>query len=200
MSSSSFEQDSGSEYIPNEDTNLSINSSLLQEMDSNGSDILEQQNPNKLKEIDDPNLPITSHKSETVQLPTTYDSDNLQLPISDQTPFITRNFNFDEIVETSKKKNITNKRVWDKVDHCLFCENSVTNFTRHLIRKHSNEIEVIRFMALPKGSAERKMEADILRKRGNFLFNVDGKTKIKPVRRSYEFETKTSLVTDYLPC
>lgn len=103
MSSSSFEQDSGSEYIPNEDTNLSINSSLLQEMDSNGSDILEQQNLNKLKEIDDPNLPITSHKSETVQLPITYDSDNLQLPISDQTsvPFITWSFNFDGIVETS---------------------------------------------------------------------------------------------------
>lgn len=55
-------------------------------------------------------------------------------------------------------------------------------------------------MALPKGSAERKIEADILRKPCNFLFNVDGKTNIKPVRRPYEFETKTSLVTDYLPC
>ncbi|KAF0709040.1 Reverse transcriptase domain-containing protein, partial [Aphis craccivora] len=163
-------------------------------MDSNGLVILEQQKPNKLKEIDDPNLPITSHKSETVQLPITYESDNLQLPISDQTsvPFITRNFNFYGIIKTSKKKNITNKRVWDKVDHCLLCENNVTNFTRHLLRKHSNEIEVIRFMALPKGSAERKMEADILRNRGNFLLNVDGKTKIKPVRRPYEFETKTS--------
>jgi len=55
-------------------------------------------------------------------------------------------------------------------------------------------------MAIPKGSVEQKREADILRKRGNFLYNVDGKTKIKPVRHPYEFETKTSLVTDYLPC
>jgi len=170
-------------------------------MESNVSDVIEQQDLIKFK-VDDPNLPSTSHKSEIVQLPITYDSDNLQLPLSDQSsvPFISRNFNFNGVVETSKKKNITNKRVWDKVDHCLFCENSVTNFTRHLIRKHSNEIEVIRFMALPKGSAERKTEADILRKRGNFLFNVDGNTKIEPVRRPYEFETKTSFVTDYLPC
>jgi len=68
---------------------------------------------------------------------------------------------------------ITNKRVWDNVDHCLFCETNVTNCTRDLLRKHNEKMKVIRFMALPKGSAERKTEADILRKRGSFLFIVD---------------------------
>jgi len=81
MSSSSFEQDSGSEYNPSGD-NLLINSSLLQEMDSNESDNFEQ-NPSECKRIDDPAHPITSHKSEIVQLPITYDSDNLQIPIPD---------------------------------------------------------------------------------------------------------------------
>lgn len=179
-SSSSFdEQDSGSEYKPHNDTS-SISSSLLHEMDSNESDIEEQP------------LPTTSNGSVILTPPSI---SNVKLSV----PFISSNFNFDGEVETSKKKNITNKRVWDKVDHCLFCEKNVTNFTRHLLRKHNEEIEVIRFMALPKGSAERKKEADILRKRGNFLFNVDGKSKIKPVRRPYEFRTKSS-VSDYLPC
>lgn len=189
------EDNSGSEYYPYVD-NISMNSSLVHEMNSNESDILEQHLPSVLiKEVDDSNHPNKSHGSDIVPLPVTTLSD-----VKSSVPFISKNFNFNGEVEKSKKKNITNKRVWDKTDHCLFCENNVTNFTRHLLRKHNNEIEVIRFMALAKGSAERKIEADILRKRGNFLFNVDGKSKIKPVRRPYEFETKTPLVDDYLPC
>lgn len=53
---------------------------------------------------------------------------------------------------------------------------------------------------MPKGSVERKQYADILRKRGNFLCNVESGTKIKPVRRPYEFDIKSTSVSDYLPC
>lgn len=75
-------------------------------------------------------------------------------------------------VETSKKTQIGNKRIWDKTDNCIFCEVNVTNFTRHIIRKHSSEIEVVRFCALQKGSKERKDFANQLRRRGNFLYNL----------------------------
>jgi len=84
-SSSSFdEQDSGSEYIPYNDT-LSISSSLLHEMDSNGSDIEEQP------------IPSTSNGS---VIPTPPRISNVKLSV----PFISSNFNFDGEVETSKKK------------------------------------------------------------------------------------------------
>lgn len=59
-------------------------------------------------------------------------------------------FNFATTVKTSKKKNITNNRVWDKKDHCVFCEKDVTNFTRHLLRKHKHETEVTKYESLPK--------------------------------------------------
>jgi len=57
----------------------------------------------------------------------------------------------------------------------------------------------MKYEMLPKGSADRKQLADVLRKRRNFLCNVEG-NKIKPVRRSYEFVTKPISVKEYLPC
>lgn len=102
-------------------------------------------------------------------------------------------------VEKSKKSHLTNKRIWDKFDHCIFCEKNVTNFTRHILRNHKDEIEVAEYEALPKGSKQRILLADSLRKRGNFLNNVTG-NEIKPVRRPYEFNKSTVIASDYLPC
>lgn len=91
-----------------------------------------------------------------------------------------------------------NKRVWDKTDHCVYCEKDVTNFTRHVLRKHKDEIEVARYESLPKDSKERKFEADTLRKKGNFLNNVEG-NKVKPVRRPNELK-EIPCANNYLPC
>lgn len=66
------------------------------------------------------------------------------------------------------------------------------------VRKHKNEIEMVKIEALPKGSKERKFEADLLRKKGNFLSNVVG-NKIKPVRRPNEIKGTPS-ANEYLPC
>lgn len=107
-------------------------------------------------------------------------------------------YTFENSVETIKKKSIVNKRVWDKKDHCVYCEKDVTNFTRHLLRKHKDEIEVAKYESLPKGSKERKFAADILRKKGNFLNNVGG-NKIKPVRRPNVLK-ETPCAKNYLPC
>lgn len=168
------EYDSDSEYIPYAD-NLSYNSSIFNEINSHTSD----------KSVTPQVIPSSS---KTI-------SSKSSMPVNT----VSRNFSLAAEVEKSKKSNITNKRIWDKLDHCIFCENNVTNFTRHLLRKHKNELEVIKYEALPKGSKERSLLANSLRKRGNFLNNVAG-NKIKPVRRPYEFNKLPVLASDYLPC
>lgn len=81
-----------------------------------------------------------------------------------QEPFTRpKSYNSSVIVEVSKKNALTNKRMWNKTESCIFCEEQITNFSRHLIRKHSEEIEVGKFLALKKGSKERKFLIDELR-------------------------------------
>jgi len=109
------------------------------------------------------------------------------------------NYDYTVSVEMSKKTALSNKRIWDKKDSCLYCEEQVTNFTRHLARKHSEETEVGKYLALKKGSKERKNLVDQLRKRGNFFNNIGGAPKIKPVRRPNEF-AEPSTAKNYLPC
>lgn len=86
-----------------------------------------------------------------------------------------------------------------KKDVCIFCEESVTNFVRHLNRKHSEEIEVAKLLSYKKGSQERKLHIDQLRKRGNFFNNISATTKLKPVRRPNQFVEQPKAI-DYLPC
>jgi len=107
-------------------------------------------------------------------------------------------YNFSASVQCSRKKTI-NKRLWDKTDCCIYCEENVTNFTRHIIRKHASEIDVARYLSFPQGSKDRKILSDQLRKRGNFLYNVGSEQVIKPVRRPNEFSI-ISNAADYLPC
>lgn len=75
----------------------------------------------------------------------------------------------------------------------------MTNLTRHMQRKHGEEIEVAQFLALKKGSNERKKLIDQLRKRGNFFNNISDMPKMKPVRRPNQFSEQPQ-ATDYLPC
>lgn len=67
------------------------------------------------------------------------------------------------------------------------------------MKRHSTEIDVIRYIALPKGSKERKVFSDNLRKRGNFLANLGNEPCIKPVRRPNEL-TDVPSASQYLPC
>jgi len=66
-------------------------------------------------------------------------------------------------------------------------------------RKHSEEMEVGKYLALKKGSKERKHLIDQLRKQGNFFNNIGGAPKIKTVRRPNEF-AEPSTAKNYLPC
>jgi len=104
-----------------------------------------------------------------------------------QEPIIrSKNYNILAIVEVSKRIALTNKRRWDKTESCIFCEEQITNFTRNLMIKHGEEIEVGKLLSLKKGSKERKCLIDQLCKRGNFFNNIKNTIKIKPVRRPNE--------------
>lgn len=113
---------------------------------------------------------------------------------------LSKHFNLNFNVETSKKKESSNKRHRDKKNNCIYCEKDITNFTRHLIRNHATEIEVARYISLPKGSKERAMLSNNLRNRGNILSNIGNVKSINPVRRPNEFSRIVLNASSYLPC
>lgn len=39
-----------------------------------------------------------------------------------------KNYNSAAIVEVSKKNALTNKRMWNKTESCIFCEEQITHF------------------------------------------------------------------------
>nr|XP_055049347.1 uncharacterized protein LOC129434425 [Misgurnus anguillicaudatus] len=63
-------------------------------------------------------------------------------------------------------------RMYNKKQHCLFCGSDFTKISRHLERKHSNELEVARALSHQKGSRERRMQLEFLRNKGNFAHNA----------------------------
>lgn len=73
------------------------------------------------------------------------------------------------------------RRVWDKRDFCLYCFENVTNFSRHLIRKHCSEMAIQQLLKMKSGSIERKNFINMLRKKGNFL--SPAQKEIKMVKR-----------------
>lgn len=63
------------------------------------------------------------------------------------------------------------KRVFRK-HFCLFCKTWQSKISRHLERKHKDEKRVKDFSNLPKKCIERKNLVDVLRKEGDFYYNV----------------------------
>lgn len=101
-------------------------------------------------------------------------------------------------VNKIKEKKPDGRRYWDRKDFCIYCDMLVTNFKRHLIRKHSEEIDVAKYLATDK-SRKKLLLAEIKRK-GNFFHN-------KNVLRNRQGEllvarrpVQSVLSTDYLPC
>ncbi|XP_052426266.1 uncharacterized protein LOC127968823 isoform X16 [Carassius gibelio] len=62
-------------------------------------------------------------------------------------------------------------RMYSKKQQCFFCEGAFTKISRHLERKHRNEVEVAKALSHPKGSKERRMQLEYLRNKGNFAYN-----------------------------
>lgn len=99
------------------------------------------------------------------------------------------------IVEGSKRKI----RMWDKRDRCLYCNEDVTNFSRHLFRKHKTEQTVIMIMDLPKGDKTRATMINSMRKNGNF--NAIEKSEIiRPIQRLNLKTSELPNISEFMPC
>lgn len=90
-------------------------------------------------------------------------------------------------------------RMWDKKDRCVYCDKDVTNFSRHLFRKHAEEESVKKIIEVPKGDSQRKFMIDLLRKQGNF--SIIGENITRPVQRPTSKQNEDNVLpSDYLPC
>lgn len=85
-----------------------------------------------------------------------------------------------------------NKKVHRYPDFCFYCENDVLNFARHVIRNHSNELELQKIIRLAPKSIERKRCIASLRKKGNYLKNSS--YVFKPVHKSYVDKSEENYV------
>jgi len=76
---------------------------------------------------------------------------------------------------------------------CVFCNKLQTKIARHFELVHSNEPDVQKFKYLPKGCSERRNIIDTLRKKGNFIFNIEKQYEGQgfiPCRRARENHPK----------
>lgn len=98
------------------------------------------------------------------------------------------------------------KRRWDRRNACFYCQELVTNYSRHLLRKHPNEIEVITYKSINdadlKVRKQKRQEiTDKLRNKGNFLhnskvcFDRDGEQTLLPVKRNTQESSPSSFAT-----
>lgn len=76
---------------------------------------------------------------------------------------------FIESVPSSRQE----RKTYNKKQYCLYCSKPYSKMARHLEFVHHNEIEVAKAVAFPKHSKERRVQLNLLRKRGNFAHNTD---------------------------
>ncbi|KAK0072614.1 hypothetical protein PV325_011111, partial [Microctonus aethiopoides] len=66
----------------------------------------------------------------------------------------------------------TNGVITTKKHFCQFCETMQTKYARHILKAHSDNVEVQKCLSFPVLSNERKREIAKLRKRGDFIHNT----------------------------
>lgn len=104
------------------------------------------------------------------------------------------------MIKVKVSSNTPYQRIYDKKNFCLYCEKPYAKITRHLIQKHSREVEVAKALSCKQGSAKRNLFLTKVRNMGNYHHNSSvlssGKGEIIPKRQA----TSVSTATDYLPC
>jgi len=80
-----------------------------------------------------------------------------------------------KVVEVSRRS----EKIHDRKTRCVFCDEDVTNFSRHLFRKHEKEPEVQDILKLEKSCKERHIRIGLLRKKGDFTVMMT----TRPVKR-----------------
>ncbi|KAK0169534.1 hypothetical protein PV328_011916 [Microctonus aethiopoides] len=71
-------------------------------------------------------------------------------------------------ISPSKKNGV----VTSKKHYCQFCQTTQTKYARHILKAHSDNVEVQKCLSFPVLSKERKREIAKLRKRGDFIHNT----------------------------
>ncbi|KAL1005200.1 hypothetical protein UPYG_G00055880 [Umbra pygmaea] len=92
------------------------------------------------------------------------------------------------------------KRLYDKKHFCIYCMKPNSKISRHLERKHGNEVDVVRACSFPKGSKKRSALLEELRNKGDYQHNIlvleEGKGQIVTWRQP----PGNASIEDYLPC
>ncbi|CAH1114940.1 unnamed protein product [Psylliodes chrysocephalus] len=103
-----------------------------------------------------------------------------------------------DVMNSGHKIEVSHReaRIWDKRDRCPYCNLDVTNFSRHLFRKHPQEESVAKIEEISKGNPRRKQMIELLRKQGNF--SLYSENIIRPVQRLSSTNFKDDLT--FLPC
>ncbi|XP_026093553.1 uncharacterized protein LOC113066103 isoform X3 [Carassius auratus] len=104
------------------------------------------------------------------------------------------------VIKVKVSSNTPRQRIYDKKNFCLYCEKPYAKITRHLIQKHSGEVEVAKALSCKQDSTKRNLFLTKIRNMGNYHHNSSvlssGKGEIIPKRQA----TSVSTATDYLPC
>ena len=104
------------------------------------------------------------------------------------------------ITVAKSKSNSRQNRTWDKRDFCKFCHKSQAKLIRHMMLKHSDEIEVSMFMAQPLKSKQRLLLQQKLRNDGNYEHNVDVLKNDSGVIVPFRRPCSSRSSVDFLPC
>ncbi|XP_059215616.1 uncharacterized protein LOC131993639 [Centropristis striata] len=95
----------------------------------------------------------------------------------------------DVFVNPAMKKE-DGSRLYNKKHHCFYCKKIVQKMSKHLLRMHSDEIDVSKAFSFQKNSKERRLHLDLIRNKGNFEHNRDvlesQKGKLIPFRQPKE--------------
>ncbi|XP_052456360.1 uncharacterized protein LOC128016052 isoform X26 [Carassius gibelio] len=91
----------------------------------------------------------------------TYSENNVSVPLEEEQYII--------VSPTLKKDD--GSRSYNKKHFCFYCRKFVQKMSRHLWRKHQDELDVAKAFSFPKNSKERKLQLDYIRNKGNFEHN-----------------------------
>lgn len=109
----------------------------------------------------------------------------------------------DVFIRESSKSNI-GKRFREKFHCCYYCNKTYKELSKHLSRKHPNEADVAKLLAMPKNNTERRKGFIRLSRVGDYYHNIEVlKTKsgeLILVRLPTPEEREKYSYRDYGPC
>ena len=129
---------------------------------------------------------------------TNVDINSTDCQIAEEQPSSSQGPNDVVVVDAFDKND--GKRVYNKRQHCMYCSKPYAKISRHLESAHSNQMDVAKALSFPKGSKERKIKLDYLRKKGNYAHNATvletGKGQLVPCKRP----PKQAQGVDFMHC